>query len=75
MERKQKGVKNPGEGIAQAGLFEHFCSLGHHGIEDWSFQIIDQADTLARLRERESFWQYKLGCFIPQGLNEREVPT
>ena len=74
-ERKQKGNPNPGKDIAQASLFEHFCSQGHHGMDDWSFQIIDQADSLDRLRERESFWQYKLNSFVPHGLNEREVPT
>ena len=42
-------------------------------MEDWSFQIIDQADSLQRVRERESFWQFKLNTFIPHGLNEREV--
>ena len=74
-ERRVQGHPNPGEGISQAGLFEHFCSLGHHGIDDWSFKLIDQADTFERLRERESFWQYKLNSFIPHGLNDREVPV
>jgi len=73
--RKQKGNLNPGKDITQAGLFEHFCSEDHHGINDWLFQIIDQADSLERVRERESFWQHKLDSFIPNGLNEREVPT
>ena len=75
VERKENGHPNPGHKIAQAGLFEHFCSLGHHKKDDWSFQIIDQADTVQRLRECESFWQHKLNCFIPHGLNKREVPT
>ena len=73
LERKEAGHLRPGDGISQAGLFEHFCLQGHHGMDDWSFQIIDQADSLERLRERESFWQYKLNSFIPRGLNERQV--
>ena len=74
-ERLAEGHANPGQGISQADLFQHFCSLDHHGLNDWSFQIIDQSDSLERVRERESFWQHKLNSFIPYGLNEREVPT
>ena len=48
----ERGDMNPGEGIAQAGLFEHFLSDGHNGLDDWSFQIIDQAETTARVRDR-----------------------
>ena len=73
--RKQDCNPNPGKDIKQASLFEHFCSDGHHGLDDWSFQLIDQADSEIRLRERESFWQHKLDTFVPRGLNEREVPT
>ena len=74
-DKKRRGVKNPGEKISQASLMEHFCAPDHHGMDDWSFQLIDWAENLPRLRERESFWQYRLQSFIPQGLNEREVPT
>ena len=75
LKRKKDGHLNPGDGISQANLFEHFCSENHNDMEDWSFQLIDQSDSLERLRERESFWQHKLNCFIPNGLNEREVPS
>ena len=71
--RRNSGSSNPGKDIPQAGLFEHFLQADHHGMEDWSFQIIDQADSLKRVRERESFWQFKLNSFIPNGLNDREV--
>ena len=74
MQRKEANNHNPGKDIAQAALFEHFCAEDHHGMEDWSFNIIDQADSLKRVRERESFWQYKLDSFSPRGLNDREVP-
>ena len=73
--RKQDCNPNPGKDIKQASLFEHFFSDGHHGLDDWSFQLIDQADSEIRLRERESFWQHKLDTFVPRGLNEREIPT
>ena len=74
VKRKREGHENPGEGISQANLFEHFCAVDHNGIEDWSFQLIEQVENLERVREREAFWQYKLNSFIPYGLNEREVP-
>ena len=74
-ERKQAGKSDPGKDISQGKLFEHFCERDHHGMDDWSFKIIDQADSLKRVRERESFWQYKLNSFYPKGLNDREVPT
>ena len=74
-ERKRENHPTPEKDISQASLFEHFCSGGHHGTEDWLFQLIDQADTCTRVRERESFWQHKLNSFVPYGLNEREVPT
>ena len=73
--RKDSGTVDPGKDISQAKLFDHFLIDGHHGMEDWSFQIIDQAESLKRLRERESFWQFKLNYFILHGLNEREVFT
>ena len=70
---KESGCQNPGKDISQARCFEHFLSNDHGGMDDWSFQIIDQADTRERLRVREAFWQYRLNSFIPHGLNEREV--
>ena len=44
-------------------------------MDDWKFQIIDSANSEKALRERESFWQYKLNTFLPIGLNERGVST
>ena len=44
-------------------------------MDDWQFQIIDSANSEKALRERESFWQYKLNTYLPNGLNERSVPT
>ena len=42
---KESGCQNPGKDISQARFFEHFLSNDHGGMDDWSFQIIDQADT------------------------------
>ena len=48
---------------------------GHNGIQDMSFKIIDCASNLTDIKKRESFWQYKLKTFSPNGLNERNVDT
>ena len=44
-------------------------------MQDWQFQIIDCAQNEGQLRQRESFWQFKLKTFLPIGLNERSVST
>ena len=59
--------------VQQAHFHHHFCEEGHHGIEDWSIKLIDQADDLPGVRLKEAFWQHKLNTFVPNGLNEREV--
>ena len=73
--RKADGTLHIGRPVPQAGLFEHFLQEGHHGMEDWSFQIIDTSWNLQKLREREAFWQYRLNTFLPEGLNDMELPT
>ena len=39
-------------------------------MEDWK---IASENVLLELRHRESYWQYILDAFIPNGLNERFV--
>ena len=39
----------------------------------WEIKIIDQGKDADDIRRRESFWQYKLDTFQPNGLNDREV--
>ena len=41
---------------------------GYQGV-----RLIDQSDNTEDLRKEESFWQYELDTFQPNGLNEREV--
>ena len=60
-------------GVPQESFHAHFNTIGHNGKEDWEVTLIDQAQTLASVRRKECFWQYKLDTFIPNGLNEREV--
>ena len=70
---KQKETGMAGYNIPQAGLFQHFLEPNHHGMNDWCFQLIDKCDNEHKVRERESFWQFKLNTFLPLGLNERTV--
>ncbi|MEO0687435.1 MAG: hypothetical protein AAFY76_20890, partial [Cyanobacteria bacterium J06649_11] len=73
-ERKTAGTLDRGKAPPQGHLFSHFVQADHKGLDDFRFQIIDSSNTEVQLRERESFWQYKLKTFLPLGLNERKVP-
>ena len=42
-------------------------------LKDISVKIIDRLTGGNRMRE--SFWQYRLDCFTPKGLNTRQVDT
>ena len=43
------------------------------GMSDWEVTLIDQAESVYDLRRRESFWQYELNIFQPNGLHECDV--
>ena len=68
-----KGTLDQGEKVEQASFHRHFCEEGHHGMEDWSVKLIDRAEDLPGALLKESFWQYKLDTYAPNGLNERFV--
>jgi len=59
-----------GSTVPQASFFAHFAQTSHNGMEDWEFVLIDQAEDLPSVRQKESFWQYTLDTFSPNGLNE-----
>ena len=61
--------------IAQEFLHRHFAQEDHNGFDDFSFKIIDSADDLNATRRKESFWQFKLKTFQPEGLNDHCVTT
>ena len=42
-------------------------------MSDWESTLIDQTESVDNLRRRESFWQYELDTFQPNGLNERDA--
>ena len=48
-----------------------FFSEGHQGAFSDSMKIVDGASDVYSLRKKELLWQYKLGTFAPNGLNER----
>ena len=62
-----------GNTVKQASVHAHFEDDKHHGISDWEITLIDQTESVDDLRRRESFWQYELDTFQPNGLNERDV--
>ena len=62
-----------GNTVKQASFHAHFEGGKHHGISNWEVTVIDQTDCVDDLRRKESFWQYELDIFQPNGLNERDV--
>jgi len=61
--------------INQEFLHKHFAQADHSGFDDFSFKIIDGAEDFNATRKKESFWQFKLKTFQPNGLNDHCVPT
>ena len=62
-----------GNTVKQAQFHAHFEDDKHHGMSDWEITLIDQTESVGDLRRRESFWQYELDTFQPNGLNECDV--
>ena len=63
-----------GASVPQVEFFRHFTEEGHRGfLKDISVKIIDRL--MGGNRMRVSFWQYRLDCFAPKGLNTRQVDT
>ena len=75
LEHRGAGTLDKGKPMSQTALHSHFSQEGHNGVADFSFKIIDGADSLNEVRKKESFWQYKLKTFLPDGLSERNVDT
>lgn len=57
----------------QESLGTHFAETNHNGDADWEVRLIDQTDNIVKIRKRKSFWQYELGTFQPNELNECEM--
>ena len=63
----------PKQALKQKRFHEHYCSDRHNGIQDWVITLIDSADTLKELRNKELYWMYKLNSNAPYDLKERLI--
>ena len=52
---------------------EHFLQNNHNGICDWEITVIDYAETVKPLRQKELYWYQKLKTFPLFGLNECDI--
>ena len=59
--------------LKQKLFYEHYCSEGHQGIENWSVTLIDQVEDLDSLRKKKLYWINRLNTWAPNDLNVREV--
>ena len=66
-------IRISGNTVKEASFHAHFEDVKHHGMSDWEINLVDQAERVDDLRRRESFWQYELNAFQPNGLNEPDV--
>ena len=57
----------------QKRFHEHYLQNDHNGICDWEITIIDHAETVKCLRQKELCWYHKLKTYARFGLNERDV--
>ena len=55
--------------IKEASFHAHFEDVKHHGMSDWEINLVDQAESVDDFRRRETFWQYELNTFQPNGLS------
>ena len=69
--KHNEGSLDKGKLIPQANCFSHFFEGNHNGKFEVRVKMIDGADNVFSLRRKELFWQYRLGTFLPKGLNER----
>ena len=65
--KHNEGTLEWGKLIPQANFFSHFFESKF----DVTIKIIDGAENVFSLRQKKLFWQYRLGTFLPRGLNER----
>ena len=62
-----------GNTFKQVSFHAYFEDYKHHGMSDWEITLIDHAESVDNPTRRESFWQYELDTFQPNGLNEGDV--
>ena len=52
---------------------EHYLQNDHNMICDWEITIIDHAETVKSLRQKELYCYHKLKTYAPSGLTERDA--
>ena len=72
---KDRAFRKDNRQVPQKLFHTHYCLDDHSGNEDWDFVIFEKCETHAQLKERETFWQYRLKTFYPIGLNENYINT
>ena len=69
--RKEQILSNQARN--QKRFHEHYLQYEHNGICDWEITIIDHAETVNSLRQKELYCYHKLKTYAPFGLNECDV--
>ena len=54
---------------------KHYLQNNHNKICDWKITIIDNAETVKYLKQKELYWYHKLKTYAPFGLNEGDAYT
>ena len=57
----------------QKQFYEHYLQIDHNRICYKEITIIDHAETVKSLRQKELYWYHKLKTYAPFGLNECDV--
>ena len=70
--KRHTGLIEQKRKVTQQRLHEHYGQHSHNGIHDWQFMLTEQYETHELLKERETFWQYRLKHFTFMGLMKRK---
>ena len=57
----------------QKRFHKHYLQNDHDEICDWEITIIDHAETVKSVRQKELYWCHKLKTYAPFGLNELDL--
>ena len=57
--------------VSQQRFHEHYGQQSHEEIDNWQFTLTRQCEAHEQLKERETFWQYRLKTLYPYRLNEK----
>ena len=69
--QKEQILSNQGRN--QKRFHEHYLQNDHNRISAWEVTIIDHAEMVKSLRQKELYWYHKLKTYALYGLNECDV--